>query len=1174
MTAAAGGGNPYPGPRPFEFGERPLFFGRDTEIADLTSLVTAHRLLLIYAMSGAGKTSLLNAGLIPSLEDQGFWVLPPARVRGLLPQGLDPSRIANIYVLNTVMGLRQESADPQSLVTTTLADFLAAGDHPTDDQGFVKPPVIVFDQFEELFSFYPERWTDREGFFRQISAALASDPLLRAILVMREDYVASLDPFAHLLPGRLDARYRLERLRHAAACAAVEGPLKGTSRTFAPGVAANLVDQLLAIRVESADGRTVEVPGEFIEPVQLQIACQSLWNELPADVTTITSEHVRTFGDVSQALREFYERTVGRTVSDADVPEADLRAWFDRHLITQAGTRGTVFRGPEATEGIPNRAVDLLENQHLIRAELRAGAHWYELTHDRFIRPIQASNEAWRQRVKLLQLQGQFQIRWRRFGAIAAIILAILGVVIFDQYRTSRQIESHELAARSLTQLTSDPEESLCLAIKAGELERSTADQPMIDDALRQALRESRGRSILTNNAGQRWLTSAAFRPDGQQVIAVGLDVSSKDTIVRLWDVPSGKVTDRRAAGNEVFGATFSGPTPMLIAMSAANGTAHVLDATTGNQLASLQGTPGGISRASFSADGTLVATAGLDGVARIWNTTTGALLAQLRNREVSLQSVAFSPDGTRVVSGEADGKAVIWDIRSTKAVVTLTGHADAVLDAVFSADEKYVLTASRDRTLRIWDASTGSTLIELRGHTAPVTSAAFSPDGRTILSASEDSTARTWLARTGVPLAVLRGHQATVTSASFSGDGRRAVTTSLDGSARVWDVSEGRVVWFTGHTSAVNSIAFNSDTTRLVTASDDGTVRVWNAKTGVQEGEVGNHRNEMLTAAFSPDGSTLITGSAGLPVQVWNTQQPDRPIASLGTGDPNGAVVPMPVYSRDGRWIATIGVDAHARVWDARSYTLATDFKIEPTTEDRSNRVIGAAFSPDSSRFAALVSLDRKAFVWDLQKSNAPLTLPADDPKTAHDDSLTDIAFSPDGQLIVTGSGDQSARVWDARTGDLKLAPLRHLGYVTAVAFSRDGKRIITASSDQIVRVWSLNLIDQPILLRGHTAAVSSIGLPSVVTSTGADPSIVKFALTTSTDGSVRVWDIVAGTSVMVLPGPPGFVSAAFGSDGKTIATAGERGLIQVFECEACQSRAGLLNLAKSRLTRPCPGQ
>jgi hypothetical protein len=69
-------------------------------------------------------------------------------------------------------------------------------------------------------------------------------------------------------------------------------------------------------------------------------------------------------------------------------------------------------------------------------------------------------------------------------------------------------------------------------------------------------------------------------------------------------------------------------------------------------------------------------------------------------------------------------------------------------------------------------------------------------------------------------------------------------------------------------------------------------------------------------------------------------------------------------------------------------------------------------------------------------------------------------------------------------------------------------------------------------------------------------------------------VWDIVAGTSVMVLPGPPGFVSAAFGSDGKTIATAGERGLIQVFECEACQSRAGLLNLAKSRLTRPCPGQ
>src|SRR5262249_44862523 len=146
--------------------------------------------------------------------------------------------------------------------------------------------------------------------------------------------------------------------------------------------------------------------------------------------------------------------------------------------------------------------------------------------------------------------------------------------------------------------------------------------------------------------------------------------------------------------------------------------------------------------------------------------------------------------------------------------------------------------------------------------------------------------------------------------------------------------------------------------------------------------------------------------------------------------------------------------------------------------------------------------------------------------------------------------------------------------GYVTAVAFSRDSKRLITSSSDQIVRIWNLNQIDEPLLLRGHTAAVSSVQLPAAITSAVADPSIFKFAVTTGLDGSVRVWDIVAGTSVMVLQGPPGFVGAAFGSDGKTIATTGERGLIQVFECEACQSRSGLLDLAKSRLTKSCPEQ
>jgi hypothetical protein len=196
-----------------------------------------------------------------------------------------------------------------------------------------------------------------------------------------------------------------------------------TERSFAPGVAESLVQELLKIRVETRVGETVEVPGEFVEPVQLQVVCQSLWEELPPDVTEITQPHLRAFGDVDQALLTFYERALRSTVQQTRVGERGLRDWFERDLITPMGTRGTAYRGAESTGGVPNAAIDALEAQHLIRAERRAGARWYELTHDRFIGPLQRSNEAWRaaRRQRWLRIAG---------SAMASLILLLVTVLL------------------------------------------------------------------------------------------------------------------------------------------------------------------------------------------------------------------------------------------------------------------------------------------------------------------------------------------------------------------------------------------------------------------------------------------------------------------------------------------------------------------------------------------------------------------------------------------------------------------------------------------------------------------------------------------------------------------------------------------------------------------------
>lgn len=394
---------PYVGPRPFERTEtdQKRFFGRDDEASELLSRITAHSAVLLYSQSGAGKTSLINAKLTPMLEKAGFEVLKPARVRDVPPDDSVLRKVSNIYAFNVLRTWDEGAKAPELLAGMSISEFLKARKGAVSDAEDGNPRVAIFDQFEELFTSYQERSADREDFFDQVGAALEEDRLLRVVFAMREDYIAELDPYLPLLPEKLRTRYRIERLSEDDALMAITEPLSGTGYSFADGVAEQLVENLLMVPVETAKG-VEKVRGESVEPVQLQVVCQTLWENcqqswrtVASERKVITHEQLEAFGDVDQALSTFYENAIKRVVQARGVQEGVLRRWFEQSLITSAGTRGTVFRGQKETGDIPNAAVDELVNQHIIRAELRGGSRWYELTHDRFIAPIKASNERW-----------------------------------------------------------------------------------------------------------------------------------------------------------------------------------------------------------------------------------------------------------------------------------------------------------------------------------------------------------------------------------------------------------------------------------------------------------------------------------------------------------------------------------------------------------------------------------------------------------------------------------------------------------------------------------------------------------------------------------------------------------------------------------------------------------
>jgi hypothetical protein len=439
-SAARTDSPPYVGPRPFSAKDGAEFFGRDHEIAELLSLVVANRVVLLYAVSGAGKTSLLTAGLHAALTDHGFEVFPPLRVQTPLPP---PDAARNAFVYATLLALahrdgeERRSSEDEIDPELTLDSFLAELARQTDAYGFTRPRVLIFDQFEEIFTSYQHRWPDREAFVRQVAAALAGDPDLRVIFSLREEYIAQIDRYAGLLPNGLRARFHLERLRHEAALLAVRGPLQRRGIGFAPGVAETLIHDLQETRIDLStvgSDHTAIVQGEFVEPVHLQVVCSTLWSRLDATATQVTDQNLAALGGVDDSLEKYYDDAIAAALRRTPVTEHKLRVALERALITPAGTRATVFASTGDIAGMPAAPLDELATRHVIRAEWRSGGRWLELSHDRLITPLRQSN------ARVLDRHRR-SVRRRLAAGAAAVMIAALAVALSLTVAGSPRVE-------------------------------------------------------------------------------------------------------------------------------------------------------------------------------------------------------------------------------------------------------------------------------------------------------------------------------------------------------------------------------------------------------------------------------------------------------------------------------------------------------------------------------------------------------------------------------------------------------------------------------------------------------------------------------------------------------------------------------------------------------------
>ena len=389
--------NPYPGPRSFQKGEK--LYGRQRETWELLNLLIAERIVLLASPSGAGKTSLVQAALAPELEAEGFRVLPVMRP-GLLPDQPVPG--ANRYLLSLLLGLEggrpeEEQLPLAELAGLSLSAYLETVWRIPADAGW-HGDVLLFDQFEEVLTIDPSDREAKTAFFEQVGEALR-DRNRWALFSIREEFVAALDPYLRPIPARFDKgrRYLLDLLGPDAAREAMQGPAADQEppTVFTEAAARQLADDLRRVQVQQPDGTTEATLGPFVEPVQLQVVCRRLWDHLAADDFSIGLDDLEAVGDVDTALAGYYADIVAKVANSTDTPEETVRKWIDRKLITEAGVRSQVLLEADSSQGLANAAIWSLVSAHLVRAEQRRGATWFELAHDRLIAPIRQSNQRW-----------------------------------------------------------------------------------------------------------------------------------------------------------------------------------------------------------------------------------------------------------------------------------------------------------------------------------------------------------------------------------------------------------------------------------------------------------------------------------------------------------------------------------------------------------------------------------------------------------------------------------------------------------------------------------------------------------------------------------------------------------------------------------------------------------
>lgn len=1182
--------NPYVGPRAFDTGEK--LYGRDRETRELLDHLIAERVVVVYSPSGAGKTSLIRAGLIPGLREEGFQVLPVARVSIELPYttdsisqdqpadnspnvtgvGPDISKI-NRYVLSTLISLEENLPEDKQtpvdrLAGMTLGEYLAqrpSEKDTTDQEGGPQSQVLVFDQFEEILTIDPTDHECKVDFFEQVGSALR-DRHRWALFSIREDFVAALDPYLKPIPTRLSNRFRLDLLGVEAARQAIQSPAQLGGVDFTNQAARKLTEDLRRIQVQQADGSMQEVPGLYVEPVQLQVVCYRLWQNLSPTAKQITESDVEKVGDVNQSLSDYYSERVAVIASQTGVRERSIRDWFQYKLITEHGIRGQVLMGREQSDGLDNRAIRLLEDAHLIRAEKRRGATWFELAHDRLIMPVQTNNEVWFQaNLSLLQRQATL---WQKDSRPDHLLL-----------REEALSEAEEWSVANPDELTANERDFLQACLEARQREQEQRERQEQAIKLQEQARSARRLRILLALAvlaaiAAVFFATAAVRTSNQNAIlaaqnatnAAIAQANSTEAIAQrgtaqanesIAQAASTQANNEKATADVARATAQAASTEAIAQRATAEYNAGVAQANAeeadfqASLASSRQLAAQGLGYMDNEIDLASLLAVEAYRSADTWEAKSVLLLSLERGlsetvqpygkpipvQEKDLFSVAMSSDGQILAWGTSDGKVVLWNYESGEVVWNRQEHgANKVVALDFSPDGKTLASGALDGQVILWDIKTGNVVkIQNRNN---VNALEYSPDG-TRLAAGIGEQIVIWdattLEETRPPLENL----ARAWTLSWSPDGTHlAVGSDTDGTISVWepanldkDIPDLRL----NHGDMVLNVDWSPVGNVLASAGQDGKIHVWDMDRGREVGEplAGPLLSWVYSVSFSSDGRYLASGSADGAVVIWDVEDM-RQVASID--DHTDVVQSLDFSPILGEMIlASVGID--------NVVGLNNIITQQPLSQ--------SIISDEGSVIALGSGVDGTIYAVRQTNSGVNLTQIKDSSESIRypfSGNVSTAGFTNDSTRLALGFRDGTVQLIDVDTGTqiTSFQASQNVSPIFSLAINPEGNLLATSHcssqifigdenkefcSDNEIYLWNLE--------NGERLATIPTTHTGLIRALAFDPS-GKYLASGSDDKTILLWDWESGdqVSLPLARHRAGVTSLSFSSDGSMLAS------------------------------------